>query len=254
MINFSYGNKTLTEKKGDIMLNFIICDDHKVIRENVVKVIHEVMMRNKIGYNTHVFDDYNKDFIKVMKSKMTSKIYILDIEVPSGSGIDIARLIRQRDIDSVIIFLTSHDELGYTILKSQFMSLTFISKFDNYIGNLKSALKKAIKIAGSKQAIRFKDQGILYTIPLSDILYITRDSVERKCIIKTDYNTFKINKQLNEINDNLNNSFIQSHRACIVNIERIVSVDSRKRIITFDNGESIDLLSLNYRKELLNKL
>lgn len=253
MINFYYGNKMLT-KKGDRMLNFIICDDHKVIRENVVKVVHEVMMRNKIGYNTHVFEDYDKEFIKTMKSKMTSKIYILDIEAPSGSGIDIARIIRQRDIESVIIFLTSHDELGYTILKSQFMCLTFISKFDNYIGNLKSALKKAIKIAGSKQAIRFKDQGVLYTIPLSDILYITRDSVERKCIIKTDYNIFKINKQLNEINDSLNNSFIQSHRACIVNIERIISVDSRNRIITFDNGETTDLLSLNYKKDLLNKL
>ena len=82
-----------------------------------------------------------------MKSKIPSKVYILDIEAPSGSGIDIARMIRQRDIDSVIIFLTSHDELGYTILKSQFMCLTFISKYDNYVGNLKSALKKAVKMA-----------------------------------------------------------------------------------------------------------
>ena len=62
------------------MINFIICDDHRVIRENIVKVVHDVMMRNKVAYNTHVFDDYNPDFIKLMKSKMPSKVYILDIE------------------------------------------------------------------------------------------------------------------------------------------------------------------------------
>ena len=236
------------------MINFIICDDHKVIRENIVKVVHDVMMRNKVAYNTHVFDDYNPDFIKLMKSKIPSKVYILDIEVPSGSGIDIARMIRKRDVDSVIIFLTSHDELGYTILKSQFMCLTFISKYDDYVGNLKSALKKAVKMAGSKQAIRFYDQGILYTIPLSDILYITRDSVERKCIIKTDYSSFKINKNLYDIKDSLNNSFVQSHRACIVNIERVVTVDSRNRIISFDNGQTTDLLSVNYKKDFLSKV
>lgn len=236
------------------MINFIICDDHRVIRENIVKVVHEVMMRNKVAYNTHVFEDYDSNFIKIMKSKIPSKVYILDIEAPSGSGIDIARMIRQRDIDSVIIFLTSHDELGYTILKSQFMCLTFISKYDNYVGNLKSALKKAVKMAGSKQAIRFHDQGILYTIPLADILYVTRDSVERKCVIKTDYSSFKINKNLYDLKDGLNNSFVQSHRACIVNIDRVVSVDSRNRIITFDNGETIDLLSANYKKDFLSKV
>lgn len=246
---------TYRKQEGDVcVINFIICDDHRVIRENIVKVVHEVMMHNKIAYNTHVFDDYNTDFIKTMKSRLASKVYILDIEAPSGSGIDIARIIRQKDINSVIIFLTSHDELGYTILKSQFMCLTFISKYDNYIGNLKSALKKAIKMAGVKQAVRFYDQGILYTIPLADILYITRDSIERKCIIKTDYSIFKVNKTLAELKNSLNNSFVQSHRACFINVDRVISVDSRNRIVYFDNGETSDLLSTNYRKDFLSKV
>ena len=236
------------------MINFIVCDDHKPVKESIIKVIHNIMMRNKIAYNIHAFDDYTKDFIKLIKNDIPSKIYILDIEVPSKSGIDIARMIRQNDVDSVIIFLTSHDELGYTILKSQFMCLTFISKYDNYISNLKSALKKAIKIAGTKQAVRFYDQGILYTIPLSDILYITRDSVERKCIIKTNYSTFKLNKNLYDFKNILNDSFVQSHRACIINTERVISVDGRHRIITFDTGETTDLLSTNFKKDFLNKV
>ena len=119
---------------------------------------------------------------------------------------------------------------------------------------IKSALKKAIKMAGVKQAVRFYDQGILYTIPLADILYITRDSIERKCIIKTDYSIFKVNKTLAELKNSLNNSFVQSHRACFINVDRVISVDSRNRIVSFDNGETSDLLSTNYRKDFLSKV
>ena len=110
----------------------------------------------------------------------------MDIETKNSSGIDVARKIREKDVDSIIIFLTSHDELGYTILKSEFFFLSFICKFDNYESKLESAIKKALNILGKKNIIRFEDQGALYTIPANDILYITRDSIERKCVINTD--------------------------------------------------------------------
>ena len=51
------------------------------------------------------FAHIEKD-IEVIENKMPFKIYLLDIETPSASGIDIARKIRSKDVDSVIIFLT----------------------------------------------------------------------------------------------------------------------------------------------------
>ena len=88
------------------------------------------MIKNKIEYKTHVYDDYNKKFMDVIENKMPSKIYLLDIETPSRSGIDIAREIRRKDVDSVIIFLTVHEELGNIVLKNDLMFLSFINKFD----------------------------------------------------------------------------------------------------------------------------
>ena len=57
-----------------------------------------------------------------------------------------------------------------------------------------------------------------------------------------------INKTLNDIIDMLDERFIQTHRSCYINDERKVSIDKKNRIIYFDNGESIDLLSDKYRK------
>lgn len=235
------------------MVNFIVCDDNKAVRTNVVNIIDKLMMKNQLAYKTHVFDEYDESFYKIMKTKNSSKIYVLDIETKNSSGIDIARKIREKDIDSIIIFLTSHDELGYTILKSEFLFLSFICKFDNYEDKLESALKKALKILGKKNIIRFEDQGALYTIPADDILYITRDSIERKCVISTDYAQFKINKTLTEMLEMLDGRFKKSHRACIVNMDRVRVIEHHKRRIIFDNASTTDLLSSNFKKEVGKK-
>ena len=233
------------------MINFIVCDDNKVLLNNVVEMINKVMMKNKHEYKVHSFTDYNDKFMKVLNDKMSCKIYILDVEVPSKSGIDVARMIRNEDVDSVIIFLTSHNEVGSILLKEEIMFLTFICKFDDAEKRLESSLKKALELVGKKIAIRFEDQGAIYTIPVRDIIYILTDTLERKIIIKTDYAQFKVSKTLVEMEEKLPNQFKHSHRACIVNCDRIRMIDKRNNEIIFDNDDKIDLLSKNYRKELV---
>lgn len=233
------------------MINFIICDDHKFIRTNVDKVIDKVMMKNSNAYKKHIFDDYNEEFIKTMNKKMASKIYILDIETESNSGIIIANKLRKNDIDAIIIFLTSHEELVYEILKEQLMCLTFISKKGNYIKDLENAIKRSIEMVGKKQAIRFRHQGMIYTIPLKDILYITRDSVERKCLIVTAYGEFYNPINLNELALKLNDDFIQTHRACYANKEHFKNINISENKIVFDNNMEISMISETYKKEVI---
>lgn len=232
------------------MLNVIICDDNEKDRNNAVKVVKEFMAKNKNKYELHVFNDYNKNFYDIIQRKIPFKIYLLDIETPTRSGIDVAREIRRKDVDSVIIFLTAHEELGNIVLKNDLMFLSFINKFDDFENRLNNTLKKSLELLKQKNVIKFMDRNILYTININDILYITKDSFERKTIIKTDYSEFRVNKTLADIIAMLDNRFIQTHRACYINLDRKVKIDKTSRTITFDNGEVIDLLSDKYRKEV----
>lgn len=232
------------------MINFIVCDDFEYIRKNVAGIIDSIMMQNEYEYKVYSYADYDKNFIKDMNSISSNKIYILDIETPTNSGIDIARRIRKNDIDSIIIFLTSHYELGSTLLEDEIMFLTFISKFNNYEERLKSALNKALTMIGKRNAIRFEDHGILYTIPINDILYVTKDSVNRKCVLKTDYSTFLINKTIADFVKMLGNDFIKTHRSCLINKERVRVLNKKDKMIVLDNGEIVRLLSHDYRKEV----
>lgn len=233
------------------VINFIICDDEDRYLEFMEKTITTYMMKNQLEYKIYKFRDYNEKFVKMVEAKQAFKIYILDIETPTRSGIDIARLIRNKDINSVIIFLTGHQELGEVVMKNDFLFLSFINKFDNCEKRLMKSLDNAIKILNYRKNIKFKDNGIIYTIALDDILYVTRDSVARKSILKTDYAEFRLNKNLNEVVEMLDNNFIQTHRACIVNKKRIASYSKSKRIIMFDNGETVDIISSRFEGKLI---
>ena len=157
------------------MVNVIICDDNIKDRNNIQLIIKDFMIKNKIEYNLHIFEDYNKNFDNIITSKLPFKIYLLDIETPSRSGIDIAREIRRKDVDSVIIFLTGHEELGPTVLKNDLMFLSFINKFDNLEVRLINSLKKALKLLHQRRIIRINDRNTIYTINIDDILVIQDD-------------------------------------------------------------------------------
>lgn len=233
------------------MLNIVICDDNKRDLDSVIKIVEKFMKVNKIDYQKHVYGDYNDDFMKLVKSKLPFRIYILDIETPSRSGIDVAREIRKKDLDSIIIFLTGHDELGRLVLQTDLMFLSFVNKFDNMDKRLNEILHKAIDLVRMKRAIRIEDGTNTYIIDLNDILYISADTFSRKTSIKTDYTEYKVRMSMTKIANMLDDRFVKTHRACVVNKSRISRINKAQKIIYFDNNENTDLLSDKYKKELI---
>ena len=233
------------------MINFVVCDDEKEFRDKIKMVINKLFMKNNVEYKTYEFNGYSKELDNFINNSMSSKIYILDIEMKNSiSGIDIARKIRKEDWNSIIIMVTSHTELGYEALKAQIMLLDFISKFDQCEKNLESILKKAVSKVDSKKTIQFKNSGITHRLYLEDILYVTKDTVDRKCVIKTTYNEFAVSKTMNEMIEDLGPGFYLSHRSCLVNTAKIKRVSWKDNIIYFNNGESIDLLARDKKKGL----
>lgn len=228
------------------MINFIICDDNLEMLQSVKDIINNVMMKNNYAYKIHPFTEYDHQFYQTMNSRISNKIYVLDIETKHSSGIDVARKIRIKDVNSVIIFLTSHDELGSVLLRDEIMFLTFINKLDNYKKRLQSAIRKSVQVIGKNKILRFEHHGAIFTISEKDILYITRDAVERKIIIVTDTTEFKLSKTLSDMLSLLSNDFVQSHKSCIVNSRRVNIVNKRTKKIIFDTGVEIEFLSRKY--------
>ena len=112
------------------MIKFILVDDNERHSKLVKKVIISYMMKNKLDFTIDIFNDDNKPLRDYIKNRKYDSIYILDIELPSGDGIEVARYIRNviNDWRSPIIFYTSHDNLLYDMYIEKMQILDFISK------------------------------------------------------------------------------------------------------------------------------
>ncbi|MBP3460794.1 MAG: response regulator transcription factor [Bacilli bacterium] len=232
------------------MIKFVIYDDEEIFRSKTKSVIEKTMSKFKMEYCIEEFSKYNSRMQKTIDDEC-SKIYIMDIEIPNGlSGIDVAKKIRINDWNSIIILVTSHMEMGYEALKAQIMLLDFISKYNDCSPNLESTIKKAISKIDNKKILIFETNNMTYKVHTDDIVYIVKDSIDRKCIIKTEYNEVCISETIGNILDMLDRRFFLSHRSCIINTEKIDRIDWKKNIIYFKNSDKTDYLSRNKRKEL----
>lgn len=232
------------------MINFILCDDNEYVRDLNEKLIAKITMPYDFNYKVYSFEKYNIKLKNLINTPSDIKIYILDLELPNKSGIDIAREIRKADWDSIIIILTSHDELELKLLKEKLLIFDFISKFDNYEERLKEAIDMIINRFNTKKIISFKSNKELHHVKLDDIFYVYRDNPTEKTILVTSNNEYPIRESLSNIMKKLDGRFHQTHRACYVNIDKIESIDFKNNLIYFINDTSTDYLSRNYKKEL----
>lgn len=235
---------------GEKMINFIIVEDNSMFNNIIQNEVNKIMFSEDIEYRITSFLDFNEEFKKIMTNNMPSKIYILDIETPTSSGIDMARRIRLLDTESIIIFLTNYNEFGDILLKDEIMFLSFIIK-PEYQKRLPKSIKTALRTLGNRKMVEFVDQKIKYTIPMNSILYVTTNKLKQKTVIVTNYSIFQINKPLREIEKMLDYNFERSHRACIVNVRRIISINKNLHVITFDNGERTGLMNDKFKKKFL---
>ena len=236
------------------MINFIICEDNNYVREIYEDIISKITMPHDFNYNIYSFSKYDSKLKNIINTPSDLNIYLLDLELPGKSGIEIAREIRKVDWDSIIIVLTSHDELELRVLKEKLLILDFISKFEDYESRLVETIKMVIEKNNIKNTFSFKSNKELHHVKIDNILYISRDTYQEKTKIVTTDSEYLVRESLANVIFKLDGRFYKTHRACFVNLKRIESVNFKENIIYFENDKKIDLLSRNYKKGLKERL
>ena len=233
------------------MINFVVVEDNKMHRKRLKNVILNYMMKNKMEFDIIEFEDSSPELEKIMTSSDDNNIYIFDFELPNTTAIDLSRKLRETDWTSPIIVFTFNGGMAYDTFKQRLQILDFVNKQYEAEKNLYELFDICLKQIASKKALKFKYKGIDYNIDISKILYIYRDTVERKCIINTINNKkYKVIMNISDIFQKLDRRFKFTHKACIVNLERVEAFVWKDNKIIFDNGKEIYFLSKTHKKEL----
>lgn len=238
-----------------MMFNIIICEDLEFFNVSYQNVIHKVEEFLKIKINIHSFKEFNEEFLKLINSNLENKIFILDLFMPHMEGTEIAKMIREIDLVSFIIFITSYyDDYQQEIIDGEYSYLKFINKADNYQQILFDTLVQNIEKKYHLEYIVFpiKDQ-LFHIVPHSITQIYTKD---RKIALESTISEdpMVIPASLKSIKELLPPYFEYSKSCCIVNTKRIINIDKDKKIITFDDNSKTNLVSRFYLNSLLDKL
>lgn len=237
------------------MLNFIICDDTDAqsIREKVEPIIQEL----ELGEIAMAENNPNKVFEYIEANKSPS-VYFLDIELNTSiNGIDVARLIREKDESSYIIFITAYEKFAFLTYKYKLRVMDYIVKpiKQESIRECLQAIHESEKNKKSMEYKIHKKNYILdiksgwkqYRIDIRDIIYL--EVIKNKIIIYTETGQISFFSTLKDIRDKLSSmradSIIACHKSYLVNIKKIKQIDSMDLIMS--NGHRCPL-SRNYKR------
>ena len=106
---------------------------------------------------------------------------------------------------------------------------------------------KQLKI---RKNFKYKIGKVDYTLDYDKILYIYKDTFERKSVIVSEKNEYRVPLNLVKIKELLDDDFIFTHKACIVNRNRVEAFSWPEGKVIFDNGMSAPFLSKTHKKEL----
>ena len=231
------------------MVKFIIVDDEAKEIEYVKSLIREVAP----DANIVSFSKINSELKSEIGNTDAHKIYILDIELANKvSGITIAKLIREVDWESEIIFITNHDKMFESTHRSVYEVFDFIEKFHDFDKRFKKALRNILKRNFDNKMFKYSANNVDLNIYYRNILYIFRDTEERKLVIVTPNNKYKVSLNIKDIMDFLDGRFVQCHRSCIVNKNRVEEMNYKDGYFVLDTGEKVYMLSKMNRKLMEN--
>ncbi len=233
------------------MLKIIVYEDNPIDLKKVSATIDQTIELHNTNYDIQTFNQYTDELKTIIQTTKDKKIYILDVEVQETSGIEVASQIREYDWQSIIIFITAYPKYKEDVIYSRLAVLDYIQKQHFNPNRLEETLSVALKILECEKYFIFTSNNVEYQLLFNEILYIEKIPLTKKCQIITDRGLkVEVNLPLHEIKTQLDKRFYQTHKSCIVNVQKIQQINHNEGKIIFTNGTSTYLLSTRRQKGL----
>ena len=217
-------------------LNIAVCDDEKVIREQ----INELIGRQKQDINIELYVTGDE----LLAAEKQFDIVFLDIQMNGTNGIETARILRERNENMILIFITGLRE--YVFEAFDVAAFHYLlkpiegSKFTEVFQRAKKELEKRKTQRQEPLFIKIGKRSI--TLEKGNILYI--DSRAKKVGIHTTRETIEAYASMNELEKLLGGSFFRCHRGYLVNLAYVAEYNDES--ITLNNGECVYLAKKRY--------
>lgn len=198
-------------------MRIAICDDEKEIRRLLAEKIRALYPDS--GLTVY------KSGEELLLSHESPDILLLDIQMPGRNGIETARELRARGVNSVIIFITALEE--YVFQSFDVNAFHYLVKPFNgakFAEVMASAARQASKAKTDAPSLVITSGGKHILVDPDKIIYA--EVFDRKIILHTIDENIEYYGKMKELAKSLGDGFYRPHRAYLVNFAYIRKYDA----------------------------
>lgn len=198
-----------------------VCDDEELALTTISGAVKNEFAQSGVNVEIITFNEPKL----LLESNRTSNfdVIFLDIDMPKLDGIETARIIKNQNPKSLIIFVTGKDELVYKSFEAH--PFGFIRKL-----KLKDEISRVVEDVVKEQSrneymLNFKIEGIHYKLFADEIVYI-KSRGNYIIINTTDGLAYKYKDSINKKEIELSEQgFVRAHEKYLVNLKYIFKIN-----------------------------
>jgi len=237
------------------MLDIYVCEDNRSQLELVSTYIADYcIIRNedaRLALSTPVPDEILAHY----QTSQNPALFFLDINLNAQmNGIGLASEIRKLKKKATIVFLTVHPEMVFLTFQYKVEALDFIVKgtSEDIKERVRSCIEATIAanvVSDKAKILQIKVYDKIIFLNMDEIVSIETTTMRNKLRLYTMERRLEFNGSLKTMEVQLDERFVRCHKSCIVNREKIASIDKKNNTVTMVNN-NVCLVSRNGKKLL----
>lgn len=233
------------------MLQLAVCDDERVFRSDLRKILGTELELCGIDY--HISEFTSGEELIAGLEKADCQILFLDIEMKGIDGVEAARRLRETKRQMEIVFVTSYADFvfqGYEV-----RALNYILKpyEPEKIAAVLHTAPEALDIEAEKYYV-IDQRGGSIRVPLSSVKYFSSD--RRTVHAVTTEQEYTFYEKLSDLETELPDTFVRIHNRYLVHLKYLDAVRQNTAVV---DGEELPVsrscksgLSIAFAKYMLH--
>lgn len=209
------------------------CDDEEFFLNQLEIYCHNYQSETGIPVEYHKFNN-GEETLEYFQKYPETDMFILDIKMPGINGAEVAELIRSRNSQTFIVFLTGIMDYilkGYEIgINRYWIKPLSYKKFQKEMNLLFQKKKET-----NQKYLIERIGGTTERISFENIIYI--ETIGRKTLVHKKDGSYESTTTMADYIKKLDERFYRCHAAYIVNMLCIIKIDGME--ILLDNGDTI---------------
>ena len=221
------------------MVKVAICDDEPAMSQQLKELVSRMLGKRGRESGITCFPNAHR----LLVAPMDFDLIFLDIRMPGMDGMTLARRLREKGFDGVLIFVT---------VLSEYMPDAFEVEAVDYLckpvdrGKLEAALRRALKRLDLRSAkcLFIRTKNWCRTVKIHDIYYC--EVIDRKIYVHTREGVIDYYGKIKDVERQTLSSLIRCHRSYLINPDYLV--EYRAGFAALKNGEKVPVAASCHEK------